>query len=269
MTSRRRRTRTNGTASSSTRSRRWDHRVQGAVNTLVSLFCSRSQVLEQVHPRLKLQEDALRYIEKLMLRLLTMLCARPQPHSVSYTTTRLLWTLVLTFGTFGAFQVQDVEERVKKTFPNPIYIWAVKEAKDALEKGKKKSPLVMPVDKIHSLLQKASWSTTSSKSRFLISRLMWLQEVLHHKIDSQVALYVVAVLEYISADILLVSFEVHILGLCLIGCQIFSWRALTWKTYTMCTFQVKTSKSPSAPTRCSWTCSIRRRTKYQLPLPLL
>lgn len=56
--------------------------VQGAVNTLVSLFCSCPQVLEQVHPRLKLQEDALRYIEKLMLRLLTMLCARPQPHSV-------------------------------------------------------------------------------------------------------------------------------------------------------------------------------------------
>jgi hypothetical protein len=172
----------------------------------VSLFCSCLQVLEQVHPRLKLQEDALRYIEKLMLRLLTMLCARPQPHSVhKHRTTRSLSTLVLTFGNFGAFQVQDVEERVKKTFPNPIYIWAVKEAKDALEKGKKKSPLVMPVDKIHSLLQKASclqpWSTSFG---MLISRVSWLQEVLHHKIDSQVALYVVAVLEYISADILLV-----------------------------------------------------------------
>ncbi|XP_065353611.1 protein son of sevenless-like [Cloeon dipterum] len=125
------------------------------------LLNSFQKVLEQVHPRLKLQDDALRYIEKLMLRLLGMLCARPQPHSV-----------------------QDVEERVKKTFPNPIYVWAVKEARDAIEKGRKKSPLVMPVDKIHSLLQK---------------------EVLHHKIDSQVALFLVAVLEYISSDILLLT----------------------------------------------------------------
>jgi son of sevenless len=108
----------------------------------------------------------------------------------------------------GAFQVQDVEERVKKTFPNPIYIWAVKEAKDALEKGKKKSPLVMPVDKIHSLLQKASCPRTNF--RVLIYHVSWLQEVLHHKIDSQVALYVVAVLEYISADILLVRVALNL-----------------------------------------------------------
>jgi len=110
------------------------------------------QVLEQVHPRLKLQDDALRYIEKLMLRLLSMLCARPQPHSVRHSARFNFFRLT----EFVPLQVQDVEERVKKTFPNPIYIWAVKEAKDALEKGKKKSPLVMPVDKIHSLLQKAS-----------------------------------------------------------------------------------------------------------------
>ncbi|XP_074642925.1 son of sevenless homolog 2-like [Tubulanus polymorphus] len=116
-----------------------------------------AKVQRQVQPSLVPRDDALEYIQRLIIQLCRTLCAS-QPHSV-----------------------QDVEERVSKTFPHPIDKWAIGDAQAALEKGKKKTPLVLPVDKIHQLLVK---------------------EILFYKIDLQVTLYIVAVLEYISADIL-------------------------------------------------------------------
>uniref|UniRef100_A0A672ZJ88 Son of sevenless homolog 1-like n=1 Tax=Sphaeramia orbicularis TaxID=375764 RepID=A0A672ZJ88_9TELE len=120
------------------------------------LVPSLEKVLFQVHPNLVSQQEALQYIEELILLLLSMLC-QAQPRSV-----------------------QDVEERVQKSFPHPIDKWAIADAQAAIEKRKRRNPLALPVDKIHPLLK----------------------EVLGYKIDHQVSVYMVAVLEYISADIL-------------------------------------------------------------------
>ncbi len=91
-----------------------------------------SKVQRQVHPTLAAKEDALDYIEELIIKLVVMLCSS-QPHTVS-----------------------NVEERVSSTFPHPIDKWAIADAQNALDKGKKKSPLVLPVDKIHPLVKVSS-----------------------------------------------------------------------------------------------------------------
>uniref|UniRef100_A0A8C2AG13 Son of sevenless homolog 2 (Drosophila) n=1 Tax=Cyprinus carpio TaxID=7962 RepID=A0A8C2AG13_CYPCA len=122
---------------------RWDVNIQSIVQL-------------QVHPNLSAKEDALQHIEALILQLLNKLCVT-QPRTIA-----------------------DVEDRVQKTFPNPIDKWAMGDAQAAIEKRKRRNPLLLPVDKIHPLLK----------------------EVLGYKIDYHVCLYIVAVLEYISADIL-------------------------------------------------------------------
>uniref|UniRef100_T1GFN5 Histone H2A n=1 Tax=Megaselia scalaris TaxID=36166 RepID=T1GFN5_MEGSC len=83
-----------------------------------------------------------------------MLCTNPPPHNVT-----------------------EIEERMKRMIPPTIDHYASKEGREVISKKKK---TVLPVDRIHHLLQK---------------------EILQFKIDNSVSLYLVAVLEYVSADI--------------------------------------------------------------------
>lgn len=55
----------------------------------------------------------------------------------------------LTAGVFFA----PGQERVQKTFPHPIDKWAIADAQSAIEKRKRRNPLLLPVDKIHPLLK--------------------------------------------------------------------------------------------------------------------
>ncbi|XP_045770071.1 protein son of sevenless-like isoform X3 [Maniola jurtina] len=114
------------------------------------------KVLESVHPSLTAEESALEFVESLCLRLLAMLCAVPSP-----------------------LTVQDVEERVARTFPTPLDRWALTDARDASSTRRRK--MLLPLDKLHQLLQK---------------------EVLQYKIDMSVSVFMTAILEYVSTDIL-------------------------------------------------------------------
>ncbi|XP_053878274.1 son of sevenless homolog 1 isoform X2 [Malaclemys terrapin pileata] len=87
------------------------------------------KVQVQVHPKLSSAEDALQYVEELILQLLNMLC-QAQPRSFL-----------------------DVEDRVQKSFPHPIDKWAIADAQSAIEKRKRRNPLSLPVEKIHPLLK--------------------------------------------------------------------------------------------------------------------
>jgi son of sevenless-like protein len=97
--------------------------------------------------------------------------------------------------------LQDVEDRIRHTFPTPIDKWALNEARETIDKAKKKKT-VLPADKIHSLLQKVSEIFDPRSKARILTDICQFQDVLQYKIDSTVSLFLVAVLEYISADIL-------------------------------------------------------------------
>ena len=83
------------------------------------------KVGRQVQPSLSISGDAVTYLEELIIQLMYLISAS-SPHTI-----------------------QDVEDRVTKTFPQKIKEWAI-----AFAKGKRKKGLILPHDKIHPFLCK-------------------------------------------------------------------------------------------------------------------
>lgn len=100
------------------------------------------------------KEDALQHIEELILQLLNMLCVA-QPRSVQDVEVRCPPTQTGPQLLFQCMNKDDPspQERVQKTFPHPIDKWAIADAQSAIEKRKRRNPLLLPVDKIHPLLK--------------------------------------------------------------------------------------------------------------------
>lgn len=99
--------------------------------------------------------------------------------------------------TMNLHTISDVEERIKRLFPNPLDVWSIRKAHEtvsALKYYKKskansrycaeRSSLKTPVEKFHNLFQK---------------------ELLGYKTDIQVSQFILAILEYIATDILKLS----------------------------------------------------------------
>ncbi|CAG2164931.1 unnamed protein product [Oppiella nova] len=131
-----------------------------------TFLASLEQIQQKVHSGLTAKQDALLYVEGLILRLLSQLINNQR------------------------ITVADVEERVKRLFPYPLDRWATNKANETLAilKNIKKHksltpdqmPICMPVERLNQLLQK---------------------EVFNHKVDIQCTQYIVVILEYIAADI--------------------------------------------------------------------
>lgn len=118
----------------------------------------------QVHPGLTIDEETLAYVDSLLYTVMSFLCS-PSPK-----------------------KYQDIEERVKATFPEDLTQWAVREAQEAIKKyrasNKKKGTVILcfPVEKVYQKL---------------------LKEIsIGFKPDYEISVYLNAVLEYVSADVL-------------------------------------------------------------------
>lgn len=136
------------------------------------------KVLKNLNDCLVADVDAMEYVESQLLKLLAILTAKPLPVTVSDVEVSVCseysWNPQLN-------DILNRQDRVTRTLPSLVEKRTLSQAQTALEKGKKKSNLILPLDKVHHMLK----------------------EVLqNNRLDDQVSLFLLAILEYISTDIL-------------------------------------------------------------------
>ena len=96
------------------------------------LFNSIKKLLDRSHSSLDIDDDAVEFVADLSFKLIAMLFENPLPRCI-----------------------QDVEDRVLTVFPTPIDKWALRDAKEIFDRGKKRS--MLPVDKLHQFMQKVTF----------------------------------------------------------------------------------------------------------------
>lgn len=84
-----------------------------------------------------------------------MLCAKPPPHTIQVCCyiSPCLCQRHHYYHFYDFFSLQDIEDRVSKTFPTPIDKWALTEARATIDKSRKRK-VVLPLNQIQNLLQK-------------------------------------------------------------------------------------------------------------------
>lgn len=97
--------------------------------------------------------DPLVFFQMFLITEITTLCychllALRMVIKVNFVCIFYLWVLSLTI-----VPLWSEQERVQKTFPHPIDKWAIADAQSAIEKRKRRNPLLLPVDKIHPSLK--------------------------------------------------------------------------------------------------------------------
>lgn len=95
---------------------------------------------------------------------------------------RLIYCLLAQMCSAQLHTISDVEAYVQKNFTAPIDTWALSDAQLVMDRAqKKRGVFIFPVDKLFTLLQK---------------------EVFGYKIELNLVQYIMAILDYVSADIL-------------------------------------------------------------------